>query len=317
MAAKHEKKMKRVNIRLISILLCVCLLIVGAVVAFLDAERPEVLTWRRVFKTLGLGSVSDVDAPMQVHVLDVGKADCILVRCEEKNILIDSGYYDASDQILNYLKYLRIDTLDMAVVTHPDADHTGSMAKILSKIHTDRLLLTRPPLDVSGYANSYRTLLREVQEMETEVSYAAVDDSFEFSQLYVYVLSPARRYDSENDNSIVLHMEYLDTSYLFMGDAEEAAEREIFRSFPGLESDFIKIGHHGSATSTTAMLLDTVKPRYAAISVGEDNSNLPKEEVLERLRERNIEFYRTDFDGTCVFYSDGETIGVKTEEGIK
>ena len=314
MAAKHEKKMKRINTRLISMLLCACLLIAGAVVAFLDAERPEVLTWRRVFKTLGLGSVSDVDAPMQVHVLDVGKADCILVRCEDKNILIDSGYYDAGDQILNYLNYLQVDALDMAVVTHPDADHTGSMAKILSEIHTDRLLLTRSPQDLSGYADSYRTLLNKVREMETEVIYAAVDDSFEFGDLYVYVLSPARRYDSENDNSIVLRMEYLDTSYLFMGDAEEMAEREICRSFPEIASDFIKIGHHGSATSTTAMLLDAVKPRYAAISVGEDNSNLPKEEVLERLSEREIEFYRTDFDGTCVFYSDGETIAVKIEE---
>jgi len=301
--------------RIVSLVLVLCLLAGSLVVTILDAFRPETLTWKRVFGFFGLGSVSDIEAPLKVHVLDVGKADCIVIECEDKVVLIDSGYYDFSDQILNYLRHLGVDGIDLAVLTHPHSDHVGSMAKLIAAFPTDRLLLSLPPDDLTGYADSYATLLTLSAQAQIEILHPAVDDSFELGALYFYVLSPSQRVKNENDNSIVLRMEYGDVSFLFMGDAEEPVEKELCATFPDLRADVIKIGHHGSATSTSDELLDAVLPRYAVISVGEDANNLPKESVLERLRRRNIECLRTDFDGTCIFTSDGEKIEVKTEEG--
>ncbi len=308
---------KKVNKRPVwGIVLAAVLLLSSLSVTAFDLWQPDTFSWKQVFRVAGLGGVGDVQSPMKVHVLDVGKADCILIECEGSTVLIDSGYYDYSDRIINYLRHLGIPSLDLAVLTHADSDHAGTMAKLLDAFPADRLLMAEPPENLEGYSDSYRALATRAGE-ECELVEPRVDDCYTFGNLYLYVLSPEHVFPDENDNSIVLRAEYKDTSFLFMGDAEKAAEQEMCERFSDLQSDVIKIGHHGSETSTSETLLHAVNPKYAIVSVGEDRNNLPRESVLERLEARKIQVFRTDFDGTCVFASDGETITVYTQEVTK
>ena len=127
------------------------------------------------------------------------------------------------------------------------------------------------------------------------------------------VLAPLECYDNTNDNSIVFRLTYGDFSMLFCGDIEEKAERRLLQSGADLTADVLKVAHHGSATSTSAELLEAVCPKYAVISAGEDRNDLPRNAVLKRLADRNTAVFRTDRDGSVVFSTDGNEVRIITE----
>lgn len=159
-------------------------------------------------------------------------------------------------------------------------------------------------------------MLEAIAEKGVKVRKAEVGLSFDFDDVKIKVLGPVAEYEDLNDMSVVLRVEYKENSFLFMGDAETSAEKGLLmQNEEALDADVLKVGHHGSKTSTSAKFLEAVDPRYGVICVGEGNSyGHPTPAIIKRLQDAGVVIYRTDESGSIVFYADGNTISVKCEK---
>lgn len=295
---------------LILILLAAC---IGASVCITAIPNG----WKRVYAFFGLGEFGDSadDYPFSMHVLDVGKADAIFIRCGDSTMLVDCGMLDDGEAVAAYLQKRGVTRLDCAVATHPDDDHIGGYPDLLRLIPADAYI--EPEMQQELLAgNKGRAAAAEVlAEKHILRKTAAAGDSFSLGEAAVTVLSPVEKMKTTNDSSLVLRITYGETSFLLMGDAGLAAEKALLSGGEELQADVLKVGHHGSKTSTAEEFLRAVSPAYAAVSVGPDRSDLPDDEVLQLLQKYQTETYRTDLDGTLIFASDGNTIKVITESG--
>ena len=272
--------------------------------------------WKAVYAAFGLSEMGDkADGyPFSMHVLDVGKADAILIFCEGDAMAVDCGMADDGEQVALYLKKRGVKHLTYAVNTHPDSDHIGGFPTLLRRINTN--LFLEPVLSESIKAgNDDRDeVLSVVKEKKVLHQALSAGEVLYLNGAEIRVLSPFGEQETANDSSLVLKITYGETSFLLMGDAEAEAEEALVRSGADLRCDVLKVGHHGSDTSTTEALLTAAAPKYAAVSVGEDRNQLPKDAVLKRLSEHHTEIYRTDLSGTLLFVSDGHTVQAMTEK---
>ncbi len=276
-----------------------------------SGENP----WKRVLSAVGLSDFHGAadSYPMSVHVLDVGKADAILVACEGKYLLVDGGTYGYGEEVCQYLSRQGVKELELVVNTHPDEDHIGGLGEVLRRFPVKEFLSPNLPEGLLPDTPEYSAVSAAIQEKRIHVRYPAAGELPSVGALKIEVLGPVKQYESLNNNSLILRLTYGETSFLLMGDAEKEAELDLAASGKSLKSDVLKVGHHGSKTSTTRELLDAVQPEYAVISVGPDRNNLPKQEVLERLRSAGAELYRTDIGGPVLFISDGTRVTPLTE----
>lgn len=272
--------------------------------------------WRQVFSFFGLRDFSAcADAsPFSMHVLDVGKADSILIQCEGKNMLVDGGTADRGEGVVRYLKRRGVEGLDAVVNTHPDADHVGGLKSVIEAFPVADYYEPRLPRDLVPRTDEYLAVKSALKEAGLIPSDPLPGKSFRLGGGTVTILGPLRPGNSANNNSIILRVVYGKTSFLLTGDAEKEEERDLLSGGGQLCADVLKVGHHGSSTSTTEDFLRAVRPEYAAISVGDDGSGLPKRDVLERLAAFGSKIYRTDVNGTLIFLSDGDKISVATEK---
>ena len=252
-----------------------------------------------------------VQADLEVHFLDVGQGDCAVVLCDGEAMVIDGGPKAASGLVYSYIRNtLGRTQIDYIVSTHPHVDHVGGLASVLNAAQAD-LLLT-PVLDWDSYA--FRDMIRYAEEQGTAVAVPGQYDTLKLGGATVTVLlcwPDAIRYGRTNDSSIVLRIDYGNTSFLFTGDAEEWAEEMMLQDGVNLKADVLKVAHHGSAYSTSARFLREVSPRYAVISAGEGNQyGHPAQSVLNRLRKASAGILRTDETGTIVIRSDGTSLTV-------
>lgn len=251
---------------------------------------------------------------MSVHIIDVGKADSIYINSGDKNILVDAGDIDTSNKVLEYLKKRDVKKLDLVVVSHPHKDHIGGMRDIINEIQIERFMMPEVPDDIIPTGKTYESMLLALDKNNIKVDKPICGDSFKIGDMELNILSPSKKYDKLNNNSIVIKLKYGNKSFLLMGDAEKEAENDIIKSGYDLKSDVLKVGHHGSKTSSTQNFLNAVSPKYAAISVGENNKNLPRYSVVSRIEQSNIKIFRTDINGDIVFITDGNNIDVKVEK---
>ena len=244
------------------------------------------------------------------HYLDVGQGDSIFIELpNNETMLIDAGenYHGAS--IIEYIRDCGRDRIDYLIGTHPHTDHIGSMAYIVRNFDIGSVYLP----NVSTNTYTYQKLLEAVKKKGLKVKTGKsgvklLDDSDD--DLRITILGPVKT-DVKNLNnaSIVLKIEYGETSFLFMGDAEKAELKTIKAD---LSADVLKVGHHGSDTSTPQSLLDSVDPKIAVISVGKDNDyGHPNPKTLKRLEDIGCEIYRTDEEQTIAVTSDGQNIDVQ------
>ncbi len=252
---------------------------------------------------------------LQVHVLDVGQGDSILIEApDDKKILIDASTEGA--KVADRLQARGIEKLNLVVSTHPHADHIGGLAAVLKKISVGMYV-------DNGMTHNTLTYLRTTQAVEkNEIPYRAALNGRTFnigSEATLTILHPrstllkGTRSDL-NSNSVVLRLQHKNICFLFMGDAEDPTERDLLNR--GLEPcDVLKVAHHGSGHSTSASFLRAVRPKYAAISAGSGNRyGHPATETLRRLEDADVQVHQTATDGNITFISSGRSVSVRTQK---
>lgn len=232
----------------------------------------------------------------------VGQADCTLIMQNNSTMLIDSGNSADGDNVVNAIKTLGIEKLDVVIGTHVHEDHIGSMSDIIDNFEVGKFYL---PYNATSTTSFYKRLLKSLASKNMGIDEAVIGEKFNIGNAECEIMTVDNS-DPENINeeSIVLEIRYGTQKYLFMGDAEVINEK----SREWNDIDVLKVGHHGSNTSTSSDFLKQVKPEISIISVGKDNSyGLPKKKILDRLNKQNSVIYRTDEDGTIQIVSDGNT----------
>lgn len=239
---------------------------------------------------------------LQVHYIDVGQGDSTLLVCGGQAMLIDAGNNNKGTTVQLYLQKQGIDALDYVVGTHPDADHIGGLDVIITKFECGTIFMP----DVSNDTNTYRDVLDAMKYKDYSVTIPSVGDTYTLGDANFTILAPGRDYTEMNNNSIVIRVEHGENTFLFAGDAAEESEADMMVSGLPLQAQVLKVGHHGSSSSTSKAFLDAVHPDYAVISCGRDNSyGHPTAETLTTLREAGVQVFRTDEQGSIVVTSDG------------
>lgn len=257
-------------------------------------------------------TISDTkDNSLWIKYIDVGQGDATLIQCDGHYMLIDGGPATASSAIYSILKANKIDKIDYMIATHPDADHIGGLSGALNYAEVGKCLCP-----VTEYeSKTFRSLVKYLKNRKASIEVPKVGAVYKLGSATVTILGPIEVTDETNNSSIVVKLDYGSNSFLFMGDAETEEEQQILQRWKNIECDVLKIGHHGSGSSTSDKLIKSSKPRYAIISVGKDNTyGHPMQSVLERLNKAKVEIYRTDLQGDIVVVSDGKNIAITTQK---
>ncbi|WP_333880586.1 MBL fold metallo-hydrolase [Lysinibacillus capsici] len=248
---------------------------------------------------------------MQVHFIDVGQGDSILIESPSgKTMLIDGGVKGAGQQIVSYLKELGIDKLDIVVATHPDADHIGGLIPVLDNMTIEQFY-------DSGKVHTSQTfeeMLTRIDEKNIPYHVPKIGDDIEFDKnVNVKVLNANDQATDNNDASIVLKMTYGNVSFLLTGDAGVALEKEMLQY--DVKATVLKAGHHGSNTSSSEEFIQAVKPEVTILSYGEDNKyGHPHAEIVDRLQAIGSKIYATADLGTITVSTDGVNYTVNGKE---
>lgn len=254
------------------------------------------------------------DQELEVHFIDVGQGDSILIRTpEEKVILIDAGVRSAGQVVVDYLAAAGITSIDIIVGTHPHADHIGGLIQVMEELPVGKVI------DSGKVHNTltYQDYLAVIEEKKIPFFEGRAGQEIELdSHVNIKILHPGSDLDSYclNNASIVIKLLYGTVGFLFTGDAEKEAEKEILeRDYDLSLVNILKVGHHGSRTSTSPSFLDALSPEAAVIFAGQDNPyGHPHSEVIDRLTDAAADVYRTDIHGTIVVTTCGYLYRIET-----
>jgi len=261
------------------------------------------------------GGVPDTPAAgsLAIHFIDVGQADAAVILCGGKTMMIDGGNAGDSSLIYSYLKNtLGLSHIDCMIATHPHEDHIGGLSGALNACTVGTVYSPVTEYD----SKVFDSLVRYTENQGKTLTVPRMGETIWLGDAQAQIISSAKPYAEINDTSIVVKITFGRTSFLFTGDAEWEAEHDLIESGYDLSADLLKVGHHGSSSSTSYVFLREVMPEYAVISVGEGNTyGHPSESVTSRLRDVGASVYRTDLNGHIVVVSDGKTISISCEKG--
>lgn len=251
-----------------------------------------------------------------MHFLDVGNADCILVRQGDKTMLIDAGEADDQERIPKYLQQHGVQKLDLVIATHPHADHIGAMAAIIEQYPIGRFVMSFMTDEATPTTRVYTKMLEALDSQNVTVDEAVPGTVYELGTARLQILAPFEAVDEANDVSVVCRLSFGNRAFVFTGDTGKGVEKQMLDSTYTLRADVLKLSHHGSNSGNSERFLYEVNPQYAVITCGEGNSyGHPHQEVVNRLQRQNIRSYRSDIHGAIVFTTDGDSLTVETEKG--
>lgn len=286
------------------LLFTVTLCFVSELTGFTD----RLLLWTGVSGKRQLPSEGEI----QVHVLDVGHADAILLFCDSRAALIDAGEYNDGERITEFLRSYDVTHLDLVIATHPDTDHIGGMQEVLSHVTVGEYI-TSPMPNGEEPSETHRALLQHLAARHVTVTEAERGTVRRFGSAELTVLSASDAFETANDCSLVCRVDYRQNRFLFTGDAGYEVESTLSAELA--DADFLKVAHHGGDDATSAAFLEKVTPSVAVISCGEGNVyDHPHGAVLGRLRAADATVYRTDRMGTVTVIGNGTTLSVHTEK---
>jgi beta-lactamase superfamily II metal-dependent hydrolase len=253
---------------------------------------------------------------LQIIFLDIGQGDSILIQKGTKQILIDGGPSGKTElaKLGEHLPYFDRE-IEIVIATHPDKDHIGGLIETARNYKIGKVLTTAAEKDTQAFKEWQETL--EYNKIETLEVWRGTE--MKFDEVEIKILAPAGKVDPSvgdaNDKSVVARLDWGESSFLFTGDIESKAEREILESQENIDVDFLKIAHHGSKYSSSESFLDAASPKDAVISVGAKNSyGHPTEAVLSALKERDISIFRTDEDGDIVYSCENSKCKVQSSK---
>ncbi len=249
------------------------------------------------------------NSTFNIHFIDVGQADAALVECDGAYMLIDGGNKADSNTIYSVLKKANVSHLALVVGTHAHEDHIGGLPGAFNYATADTTLCPVKSYDSKAFSD----FKKYADSKGGGITIPSVGDTYSLGSATVTILGVNSESET-NNTSIVLKIQYGKTSFLFTGDAEREAEQVILNNGKDLSATVLKVGHHGSSTSTTYPFLREIMPEYAVISVGDDNTyGHPTENTLSRLRDAGVKVFRTDMQGDIYCTSDGKTVTFSVE----
>ena len=290
------KRRKKKGYKLLSTLIALLILFVGGYFAK-DEIVPE--------------QYEIPEGSMYVHFIDVGQGDSTLFMTEDGAVLVDASVKDAGPTIVEYLKKQGVTKLKYFILTHPDGDHIGGAIDVLNAFEVENIIMP----DKTHTTKTYKNLLLRISELDINVIKGESGGVYNVGDLEMTMLSPVSGYkygaDDNNNWSIVFLARFGNTKIMMTGDAEKEAEEIMLATYPAsaLKADILKVGHHGSHSSTTVGFLKAVDPDYAVISCGLDNDyGHPHAETMSSLRNAGVSVRITKDEGSIVYMTDGETI---------
>lgn len=251
------------------------------------------------------GNIDTEGELLKVSFLDVGQADSILINANNKYMLIDAGNNEDGEKLVTYLKSLGIEKFDYVVGTHAHEDHIGGMDNIIDSFDIGTFYMP----DVITTTKTFEDVLDSLEKKNLNFDTPQIGSTFDLGKTKIETIYVGNDSKNLNDSSIILKLAYGNISFLFTGDTESDIEKTLLNK--DIESDVLKVAHHGSNTSSSNAFLKKVNPKYAIISVGAGNSyGHPKSVILDRLEKLGTKIYRTDELGTIIVTTDGEKIEV-------
>lgn len=242
-----------------------------------------------------------------VHYIDVGQGDSILIQVNSKNVLIDAGPYENKNNMVRYLKEQKIKTLDYVIETHPHEDHIGGMSSVINNFRITSFYAPK----VTANSNSFENMVASLKKKNLKINVVRPGIRLDLGKnTTCEFIAPVKNYYNDlNNYSAIIRLTYGNNSFLFMGDAQKLSEQQILSKGYNVNCDVLKVGHHGSSSSTSEDFLDKASPQIAIISCGKNNVyGHPHSETIQKLKSKNITVYRTDKDGNIIISSDGNKI---------
>ena len=248
-----------------------------------------------------------------VTFIDVGQALSVLVSCDGQYMLYDGGNVEDGSLVVSYLQSRGVDRLEYVFCSHAHEDHVGGLAAVMAAVPAGQVYAPVTENDTQCFED----FVKYTQQQGLAIVVPAAGSVWQLGSAVIRMLGPVASYDDTNDTSLVLRIDYGETSFLLTGDMEQDAEDDLVASGAPLDVDVLQVGHHGSETSTGYVFLNAVLPEIGVISVGEGNSyGHPHEAALSRLRDAGVDVWRTDLSGTITITSDGADYAVASERYV-
>ena len=296
--------LKKLNFKHITIIMLVSI-IISVMWHYFDGSLCDVFNEKKL----------NIDSDVSVHYIDVGQGDCELILDHGMSILIDSGEVEKGNSVVKYLKSCGIKKIDLFIGTHPHTDHIGGFLTVAKNFDIDRIIIPELPKNIIPTTSTYTNFLKLIDDKKIPVDRPQIGKSYKIGEGRLDILGPVgQNYNEINNWSICARYVYKNTSFLFGGDMEKEAEKDLLNTGQMIESDVFKLNHHGSKTSNTKKFLSVIKAKIYVIEVGKNNTyQHPSVEVMKRIDGAKV--YRTDLNGSVVISTDGSRLDVRTEKG--